>query len=309
MDKVIAVVVTYNRKNLLIECLESILAQSKEVDKIVLINNASTDGTVELLEEKGYLNNHKIDLVNMKENTGGSGGFYEGMRQSLSLPCDWVWVMDDDTIPDEYCLEELLNAKEKTDSQASFYASTVFGPEGEPMNVPHISGRKAENGYAEWYRFLENSVVEISDATFVSLLINKKAIEKCGLPCKDYFLWGDDYEYTMRIIKNYGKAYFVGKSKVCHKRYGATNLDVRKEKAEGRIKLYYYFYRNGLINRKLYSSKVDWLRFALGGIRTALTSLKTEYGWEKFCVVCKGIHGYFRNWRRFRDYIQMQIKQ
>ncbi len=308
MDRVAAVIVTYNRKELLLECLDALLHQSREVDKIILINNASTDGTVECLSEHGYLNQEKIQLINMETNTGGSGGFYEGMRQSLSVDCDWVWVMDDDTIPFEDSLEKLLEAKEKTEGVASFYASTVFGPEGEPMNVPHVSMRKASNGYTDWYRYLGDSIVEISDATFVSLLIHKKAIEKCGLPCKDYFIWGDDYEYTMRIIQNYGKAYFVGKSKVCHKRYGATNLDVRKESAEGRIRLYYYFYRNGLINRRLYSSRSDVLRFALGGVRTSLTSLKTRYGWKKFRIVYKGIFGYLRWWKTFRSYIQSQIK-
>lgn len=308
MGKVAAVVVTYNRKELLLECLDALLRQSREVDKVILINNASTDGTVECLKENGYLDNKKILLINMETNTGGSGGFYEGMRQSLSVDCDWVWVMDDDTIPYEDSLAKLLEAKEKLGDDVSFYASTVFGPEGEPMNVPHVSSRKASNGYTDWYRHLGDSIVEIADATFVSLLINKKAIEKCGLPCKDYFIWGDDYEYTMRIIRHYGKAYFVGKSRVCHKRYGATNLDVRNETAEGRIKLYYYFYRNGLINRKLYLSRSDLIRFCLGGVRTSLTALKTKYGWKKFCVVYKGMFGYLR-WRKtFRNYIQSQLK-
>jgi GT2 family glycosyltransferase len=290
------------------ECLAAVLNQTRKVDKIILINNASTDGTVEALEENGYLANETISLINMESNTGGSGGFYEGMRQSLDVDCDWVWIMDDDTIPDANSLEELLAAKDKVDPQASFYASTVFGPEGEPMNVPHVSEQKAPNGYMDWYRHLGESCVEISEATFVSLLINRKAIEKCGLPCKDYFLWGDDYEYTMRIVRHFGKAYFVGKSRVCHKRFGATNLDVRKETAEGRIKLYYYFYRNGLINRKIYSSKSAWLRFALGGVRTSLTSLKTKYGWKKCCVVYQGIFGYFKHYKKFQKYIEQQIK-
>ncbi len=310
MDKVAAVIVTYNRKELLLECLDALFRQSRKLDRIILINNASTDGTVECLKEKGYLEREEISLINMETNTGGSGGFYEGMRQSLSVDCDWVWVMDDDTIPCEDSLEKLLAASAKTQGEeVSFFASTVFGPEGEPMNVPHVSERKASNGYTDWYRYLGDSLVEIADATFVSLLINKKAIEKCGLPCKDYFIWGDDYEYTMRLIKYYGKAYFVGASRVCHKRYGATNLDVRKETAEGRIKLYYYFYRNGLINRKLYySSRAAVIRFALGGVRTSLTALKTRDGGKKFRIIYKGIFGYLRWWKTFRSYIQSQIK-
>lgn len=308
MEKITAVVVTYNRKELLFECLDALLNQTRKVDKIILINNASTDGTVEDLTSKGYLNNQVLQLVTLDTNTGGSGGFYEGMRLASQEECDWIWVMDDDTIPKKDSLEALLNAKNNIDENASFYASAVFGPNGEPMNVPRISTHKAANGYQDWYQNLAKNAVEIKEATFVSLLINRKAVLSCGLPCKDYFLWGDDAEYTMRIITHFGKAYFIGNSIVCHKRFGATNLDIRKEANAGRINMYYYFYRNNLINRSIYSSKRDVLKFMLGGVRTSLTSLKTKNGFSKFRTVYKGIGGYLSNKRKFKNYIKNQLK-
>lgn len=308
MEKITAVVVTYNRKELLFECLDALLAQTRKVDKIILINNASTDGTVEDLTDKGYLNNKELQLVTLDTNTGGSGGFYEGMRLASQDECDWIWVMDDDTIPNKDALEALLNAKNSIDANASFYASSVFGPNGEPMNVPRVSTHKASNGYQDWYQNLSKNAVEIKEATFVSLLINKKAVVSCGLPCKDYFIWGDDAEYTMRIITHFGKAYFIGNSIVCHKRFGATNLDIRKEANKGRVKMYYYFYRNNLINRSIYSSKHDVFKFMLGGVRTSITSLKTKNGFYKFRTVYKGIGGYFSNKGRFKSYIKNQLK-
>lgn len=309
MKKVTAVVVTYNRKELLMECLDALLSQTRPVDRILLINNASTDGTLETLEEKGYLKNEVLQVVNMATNTGGAGGFTEGLAQAARTDADYVWVMDDDTIPEARALEKLCHAWEKIPGPISFLASAVFGPAGEPMNVPKICMEKAANGYQDWYRYLEHTAIRVDNATFVSLLFDRQAIKACGLPCKDYFIWGDDYEYTQRLIRHYGKAYMIGDSRVCHKRFGATNLDLSKETAEGRVRMYYYFYRNGLINRSIYDSKKETLRFALSGVRTSLASLRRELGPQKFLTVYKGIGGFIK-WRRaYVRYIEKQLKK
>ncbi len=89
--------------------------------------------------------------------------------------------------------------------------------------------RPAKNGYPHWYKYLSEGIVQISRATFVSILVSYDAIKKCGLPCKDYFIWGDDSEYTMRISKYYAPAYFVGASVALHKRFNAKKLDIMME--------------------------------------------------------------------------------
>jgi rhamnopyranosyl-N-acetylglucosaminyl-diphospho-decaprenol beta-1,3/1,4-galactofuranosyltransferase len=130
-DSVCAVVVTYNRKNLLIECLEALRKQTRPIQGIYLIDNASTDGTPELLLEKGYIselppknveepwekeftiqnltNGEEIKLyyVRMHENTGGAGGFYEGAKRGYERGYEWLWLMDDDAEPKEDALEIL----------------------------------------------------------------------------------------------------------------------------------------------------------------------------------------------------------
>ena len=80
-EKIAAVVVTYNRKELLKECLDALLRQTYSVDSIILIDNASNDGTPEFLKENGYLDNPKIDYVRLPENTGSAGGFYDGVKR------------------------------------------------------------------------------------------------------------------------------------------------------------------------------------------------------------------------------------
>lgn len=246
--KVFAVVVTYNRKALLAECLDAILNQSYEVSKIVVVNNNSTDGTSDFLKEKGYLDNSLIELLNLPENIGGAGGFYEGMKFSrdYSDKPDFVWIMDDDTIPTKNCLEELIKANEAIDEEVSFLASAVRGMNNEAMNVPKIA-RKQFSKYTDWYSHLDIGLAQIVKATFVSLLINMKAIDKCGLPWKEFFIWGDDSEYTQRVIRDFGPAYMVGKSLAIHKRVGSDELSLVKEKNPNRIKMYFYYYRNNLI--------------------------------------------------------------
>ena len=108
---IVAVVVTYNRKELLMENINAILSQDLLVDNIVLIDNNSTDGTRELLMEKGILFNKRIIYKRLEHNLGGAGGFYEGIKESMKLKPDWVWIMDDDTIPTINCLSELINSK------------------------------------------------------------------------------------------------------------------------------------------------------------------------------------------------------
>ena len=82
MDKksICAVVVTYNRKELLLRCLQALEQQSYSLEHIVIVDNASTDGTVDFLEQQGYLENPKVTLLSLLENQGGAGGFHAGIK-------------------------------------------------------------------------------------------------------------------------------------------------------------------------------------------------------------------------------------
>ena len=277
MKKVEAVVVTYNRKEMLLQCLDAILKQTVIIDKIILIDNNSTDGTPEYLKEKGYLNNEKILFQRMDKNLGGAGGFYEGMKSARDMKPDWVWIMDDDVIPEPNCLEELLKAEEITKEEVSFYASAIRNMDGEAMNVPKLD-RKQFTKYTDWYQYLDYGMVKIVKATFVSLLINGKAIEKCGLPWAPFFIWGDDSEYTQRIIRDYGPAYMVGTSKAIHLRGSAEELSLVKETNVNRIPMYFYLYRNNLIGFWEYENLL--YRFLCMG----------KLGYDFMVILVKGKH-------------------
>jgi rhamnopyranosyl-N-acetylglucosaminyl-diphospho-decaprenol beta-1,3/1,4-galactofuranosyltransferase len=272
-ETVCAVVVTYNRKNLLLECLEAIRRQTRPVDGIYIIDNASDDGTPELLKENGYIPElppfnlpepyeieHKISnlvdgnhinvfYVRMHKNTGGAGGFYEGVKRGYERGYDWLWLMDDDTIPTETALEKLINKTITLDAnKIGFLCSKVLWTDQNPhfMNVPGI--KPLINGIP-FNIYEEKAFLLVESASFVSLLIKRDVIKTIGLPVKEFFIWADDVEYTLRITKNGFLGFYVKESIVIHKtktNYHPANVyDWR----------YYYNIRNWLIIWKKYDKK------------------------------------------------------
>ena len=253
--RIAALVVTYNRRALLAECLRAILAQDVPVEAVVVVDNASTDGTGELFAPGAEFDLPVVGYHRMPENLGGAGGFKEGLRVARDSGCDWVWLMDDDCIAQPDTLSELVKASAIPDGRVSFLASSVFGPEGEPMNVPTVDSRLAENGYPDWYFNLDRGLVEIKSATFVSLLISVEAIREVGLPIGSFFIWGDDVEYTQRLTRWSAPAYMVGSSRILHKRANAKALDIMVENDPRRLRNFFYYTRNNLIATSVYGNR------------------------------------------------------
>ncbi|MBQ3403660.1 MAG: glycosyltransferase family 2 protein [Synergistaceae bacterium] len=306
--RIYCIVVTYNRKDLLLECLNAIYSQTYPANKIILINNASTDGTEEALKESGYFEKENFDYHLMQKNLGCSGGFYEGINIARDN-ADWIWIMDDDTIPAPDALENLVNAVNLVHEDVSFFASCVYGPEGQPMNVPGIDSRPTDNGYSDWYKDLSLGLVKIRAATFVSILLNSKAIHKCGLPCRDYFIWGDDTEYTLRFTTHYGSAYLVGKSEVCHKRALTRALSIMAETDKSRVKNYFYLYRNSFVNDVIYFGKRLSVRNFVKDIIRTRHFLHGPLGFMKFMTVLRGTISGWLHWRKFDSFIKSQLQE
>lgn len=248
--RIATVVVTFNRLQLLQKEIETLRYQTfAEVQQIIVINNGSNDNTAAWLAEQK-------DLITItQENSGGAGGFFTGLKYAAENAFDYCWLMDDDVECDKYALEELYNAyqiKEKI----GFVCSSVVGMDGNPMNVPIIDTSSGVNGYPDTLEFLENQMVKVASATFVSVFLGTDIIREVGLPLKEYFIWGDDTEYTYRISSQY-PCYVCGKSKVVHKRSIQQGLSFENETNPARIKMYFYYLRNH--NYKYYQS-LNWFR-------------------------------------------------
>ena len=234
MNKTAAVVVTYNRKEMLKSCIQRLKVQTVPVD-IIVIDNASTDGTGDLFTEKqgGVL------YFNTGANLGGAGGFNLGMRKAAELGYESVWVMDDDTMPEADALEKLIEADKKLEGNYGWLSSKVLWKDGTPcrMNIQKITKWKPLNDFAGQQK--------IQYASFVSLFLNISVLKEYGLPYKEFFIWGDDWEFTRRISKE-KPGYFIPESTVyhfCRENKGADIVTADPEKLDR----FRYLYRNDVV--------------------------------------------------------------
>jgi GT2 family glycosyltransferase len=188
-------VVTYNRRDLLAECLDRIERQSRPPDHVLVIDNASTDGTPAMLAERDG-----IETVRLHENLGSSGGFAEGLRRAHERGDDWIWLLDDDTFADERCLEALLAGVRRAPREPSLLCSVVRWRDESlhPMNRPWFRvGRRAEFAEAAG-----TGLALIRTSTWVSTMVSRDAVAEHGLPPAHFFVWLDDMEYTGRILRD-----------------------------------------------------------------------------------------------------------
>lgn len=247
-NAVAAVVVTYNRKELLQECMEALLNQSGIDVDIIVVDNASVDGTDELM--KDYIGRtadtpNKLYYMRLKENIGGSGGFYKGIKMAAELKYRYIWIMDDDTIAKDDACIELYETAQLLEDDFGYLSSTVLWTDNKSceMNI-----QKFDNNISKSYQYVQRGIVPVRSATFVSLFLNLKAVEMLGLPLKEYFIWGDDKEYTLRLAGQYS-CYYVSKSVVIHKMQSNTGSNIIVDD-KTRISRYYYAYRNDLATAK-----------------------------------------------------------
>jgi rhamnopyranosyl-N-acetylglucosaminyl-diphospho-decaprenol beta-1,3/1,4-galactofuranosyltransferase len=195
MLKVIAVMVTCNRFKLLKEAITALTLQNHPIHKIIVVNNDSKDGTTE------WLNEQKDLVVKHQANTGGSGGFFTGIEMAAAYQPDWIWVMDDDTICRPDTLSKLIDKLKLVSEEVGFIGSKSIWTDGTPhlMNIPAI--KPSVNGRVPFNKYDDKQLLLVDTSSFVSLMINYKAVKNVGLPYKEFFIWGDDQEYTARITK------------------------------------------------------------------------------------------------------------
>jgi GT2 family glycosyltransferase len=223
--RIVAVVVTWNRRDLLEESLDAIAKQTLQPQQVVVVDNASTDGTADLLATR-YTEHERLRLAT---NIGGAGGFAAGIERALTYEPDLVWLLDDDTVPTPTAAEALadawVNYGEATGQHPSVLASRVVWTDGRdhPMNTP-----RPKPGSTSSERLAAEAVgcVPIRSASFVSIMCDAEVIGERGLPVADYFLWNDDFEYSTRLIRGRAGLYRPD-SVVVHKTrtFGSTDAD------------------------------------------------------------------------------------
>ena len=273
--KIDAVVVTFNRLDKLKECLEAL--STFDLNNIFVINNASTDGTKDYLRKLP-----SVQAINLEENVGGAGGFNVGMKQFIeNSESDYVWIMDDDTIPEPGALELLGNTL-ADNSKIGFAIGQVYLTDCTlaKMNLPVLARNQPT----------DSNIRCVEEASFVAVMFSRQAIKKTGYPIKDFFIWGDDVEYTNRVIQQGFLGIQVMDARILHKMGENVGINILGENSnQGRIQRYFYNYRNRLyLNRQ--KGTVPVMRALCGRIVWGFRIMFSENEFKrlKLSVLCKG---------------------
>lgn len=237
MNLVAAVVVTYNRLSLLKQCVEAILDQQNAKCDILLVDNASTDGTDQWAKmiTQQY---SSIMYQNTGENIGGAGGFNYGMRWAVEAGYEYIWIMDDDCIPSQTALKEFLMQDLELNGEYGWLSSRVLWTDGKecPMNL------QRKSPYCDISVRHDAVRQQAVMASFVSLFIRRSVVLEYGLPIKEFFIWSDDWEYTRRVSRQ-RHCYLVNGSVVTHAMQQRSVANIATDRPE-RVERYRYFYRN-----------------------------------------------------------------
>lgn len=276
-----AVVVTYNRLQMLKEVIAALQASETKVDHIIVVDNHSDNDTKNYLESLG----DAIEYLRLEDNLGGAGGFNRGVRYFMEkTDDDFVWLMDDDTVPYPETLTKLVDFAAQA-GRFSFLSSDIRWIDGQrtKMNLPvpksgigHIADDATEPE-------------EMLNATFVSLLMSRQIVAEIGLPITDFFIWGDDIEYTERASR-VAPGYFVPAAKVLHKMASNVGSSVVKDDL-GRLPRYYYSYRN----KVYYGRKRSFVGHVKSNVRIMLDLSKVlltpnvDHRKKRLKVVLKGV--------------------
>lgn len=193
MQRVGAVIVTYNKASMLNALLTDLLKQTRRPDEILVIDNASSDSTESMIKNFS----HFVRYIKLPENIGSAGGYHEGIRLACEKN-DLVWTLDDDVTMDSGALEELLKGLSASELLAG-NTGVVRSWTGD--DLPPFSSPK-----------------EIDSFAWRGTLIKREIIEDVGLPLKEYFLYADDVEYSFRIAKAGYAIFWIPESRVIEKR-------------------------------------------------------------------------------------------
>lgn len=219
VSTICVLVVTFNRCEYLNHLIDALLKQSEKIDKLVIYDNHSTDGTQKLLIKKGFITEpladgssfscvvHGIEVhcLRNSENAGGSGGFHNGLCYAKSLGCRYVWAMDDDVLPASDCLQKLL--LQMNDSRRicipnrsgnGFVDNAIIHVN---MSNPFLFSIRQRKTLIP-ANHLTDEVTTVEDMPFEGPLIDATLIDEIGFPNPDLFIIYDDSEYCTRALSH-----------------------------------------------------------------------------------------------------------
>jgi len=274
---VAAAVTTFNRLASLERCIDAIRAQDRPPDEIIVVNDCSKDGTRAWLDSQP-----DIVALHQPANCGASASFHAVLKTACERGHDFAWTMDDDVFAAPDALRILLETAEELAARGirvggltAYQAEwDVGGATWVPWRLPSTIGRALR------YRYVSPEISirrgtgepqEIDFYPFISTLFTRDALAAAGLPRSDFFYYGEDTDFTLRLADHGFKSYIVPRCVVQHEGGGFMSPDLLPIKANWR---YYYMYRNQLALVRLHRARLGWPKALACDLRILMGAAK-----------------------------------
>ena len=198
-ETVAVVVVTFNRADLLVGMLDGLAAQTHPPDAVIVVDNASTDHTREVLDARTDLPLH---VTTTETNLGGAGGFHLGVRAAYDEGFDRVWLMDDDVVPAPECLATMMAVDEdcliavREDLAGRLVEKAAV--EFDLRNPLAIRPKRSTVDSAYATREAMPALVEVQNVAFEGFMTRRGVIAEIGFPDPSFFIFYDDVDFAVR---------------------------------------------------------------------------------------------------------------
>jgi len=217
--RVFAIVVTYNRPDLLKVCIEALISQRQYgLSRIHIVVNSQDAETLEVI--RSFMNDPTFLTYDRYNNPGPAGGFHYGLKRFIEEGLEYAWVMDDDIVVKDDCLQQLL----------------ICARNGDYLCPQVLSGSGKELGSFGWW----------------GILLSKPVVERAGLPLIDLFFWSEDTEYLQHRVIRISKATFV--------RCNAAVVNHLHSRSHKRPAWYYYYVIRNTLYYRIYIVGFTWRR-------------------------------------------------
>ena len=216
--KVFIIVLNWNGWKDTVECIKSLKKITYPNNKIILVDNGSTDNSEEILRKKFP----DLELIQTGENLGFAGGNNIGIQYALSKGADFIILLNNDTIVDKEFVTELIRVAE-SDKSIGILSSKIYFYDrqdtiwyaGAIFNLK--TGRSRHIGFKEKDKGQYDKVRETDRACGCSMMVSREVCETVGLMNQQYFCYGEDAEWSLRIKKAGYRVVFIPSSRVWHK--------------------------------------------------------------------------------------------
>lgn len=240
-----AVVVTYNRAELLKECILALSTQSRALDCIYIVDNCSTDETNDVVTELINTLGSLIKYIRLSSNTGGAGGFHRGVKKAFEDGHDWIWLMDDDVEPYPQGLENLLKYKEHSQcihGQRTSPDGTIYYWEAQFTPRFGLAIPYADTSFKNGATYCKVNV-----GCFEGMLIHRNVVEKIGFPDPRFFIAWDDTIYGYLASKHTPVLYVKELSLKRKRSLNYIDLRFRKLTKTSNIYRFYHIRNRSLV--------------------------------------------------------------